>query len=286
MNLSKIYSVLGHERRRKIVEIVGLRKKVRASELRKTMRVSPGTLYYDLDVLKKLGILRQCSDGALELTEEGQIAYRFILKEKEILETLMTSTIRLPEKLIKLGTKLSRALIPINLFSFLANHVAVFLPLTALTYIASLVLAVYNNLYLKLFNHYVGSYSVGYTVLTYIVTLGVIASIITITSRLVDVKLRTGKNLAAILTVTLATLLPISLQPIVYTAVKLATSQPLATIVLAMLQPITQILTLLFLTAAIYVITNIKLDRCFIIAALLYIVNTLINAPTIPLPTS
>lgn len=272
--LDKVYAVLSHSRRRKIIELIGERRYVRPSELRKIIGVSPGTLYYDLDVLKKNGLVAQSEEGYLYLTSLGELAYKFILHEEEILRTITTHTI-VPEKLIRLGRVLSK-LIPTGFMMVVTNHLRLSLPLLTTYTLLSTYLASVTGIGLRFLAPQI-QVPLLHVPLTYFLTLLVMTILLVGLCKLTDVKVSSPRILASIIVTTQAVVLPLTLVPIIYYVLNLI-SPDLSLLIFLYLQPIVQVIEILFLTAGIYVLTNLRLGLSFVIASVTYILNAVFQS--------
>jgi len=80
-DLSRYYAILKDPARRKIIEILGSQDKIGFKELRETLGLGVGTVYYHLDMLSDF--LEQDKQRKYRLNEKGKILYR-ILKEGSI----------------------------------------------------------------------------------------------------------------------------------------------------------------------------------------------------------
>jgi len=68
--ISKVLVALGHEKRRRIVQLLGERGALSVSELKKEMKISTGSLYHNISLLGDL--LSQNQDRKYVLTEKGR----------------------------------------------------------------------------------------------------------------------------------------------------------------------------------------------------------------------
>lgn len=80
-DLSRYYALLKDPTRRKIIEILGAQEKVGFKELRETLGLGVGTVYYHLDMLSDF--IEQDKQRKYRLNAKGQMLYR-ILKEESI----------------------------------------------------------------------------------------------------------------------------------------------------------------------------------------------------------
>jgi len=79
--ISRIYAALGHPLRREIIKALGEKKQVGFTDLKSTLKVGVGTLYYNLDLLEKLVI--QDENKKYTLTPKGQIAYDLLIQSDD-----------------------------------------------------------------------------------------------------------------------------------------------------------------------------------------------------------
>ena len=80
-DLSRYYALLKDSARRKIIEILGSQDKIGFKELRQTLGLGVGTVYYHLDMLSDF--LEQDKQRKYRLNEKGKVLYR-ILKEGSV----------------------------------------------------------------------------------------------------------------------------------------------------------------------------------------------------------
>jgi hypothetical protein len=84
-DLSRYYTLLRDPARRKIIEILGTQEKIGFKELRQTLNLGVGTVYYHLDMLSNF--LAQDKQRKYRLNERGQALYK-VLKEGQVPATL------------------------------------------------------------------------------------------------------------------------------------------------------------------------------------------------------
>jgi hypothetical protein len=87
-DLSRYYTLLRDPARRKIIEILGVRGKIGFKELRATLGLGVGTVYYHLDMLSDF--MTQDKQRKYRLNDRGQALYR-ILKDGNVPATLEIS---------------------------------------------------------------------------------------------------------------------------------------------------------------------------------------------------
>ena len=87
-DLSRYYTLLRDSTRRKIIEILGTQEKIGFKELRATLGLGVGTVYYHLDMLSDF--ITQDKQRKYRLNDRGQALYR-ILKDGNVPTTLEIS---------------------------------------------------------------------------------------------------------------------------------------------------------------------------------------------------
>ncbi|MBX5321335.1 MAG: winged helix-turn-helix domain-containing protein [Candidatus Bathyarchaeota archaeon] len=80
-DLSRYYTLLKDPTRRKIIEILGVQEKIGFKELRESLGLGVGTVYYHLDMLSDF--LEQDKQRKYRLNAKGQMLYR-VLKEGSV----------------------------------------------------------------------------------------------------------------------------------------------------------------------------------------------------------
>lgn len=86
--LSRYYALLKDPTRRRIIEILGSQEKIGFKELRETLGVGVGTVYYHLDMLS--GFIEQDKQRKYRLNSKGQMLYR-VLKDGSLPASLEIS---------------------------------------------------------------------------------------------------------------------------------------------------------------------------------------------------
>lgn len=87
-DLSRYYTLLRDPARRKIIEILGTQEKIGFKELKETLGLGVGTVYYHLDMLSDFVV--QDKQRKYRLNDRGQALYR-VLKEGNVPATLEIS---------------------------------------------------------------------------------------------------------------------------------------------------------------------------------------------------
>lgn len=85
-DVSRFYTILGHPLRRRLIKILGDVGRASFTDLKSTLNVSVGTLYYNLDLLEDL--VTQDRGKRYVLTPKGEIAYRLLVESEEKLISL------------------------------------------------------------------------------------------------------------------------------------------------------------------------------------------------------
>ncbi|MFQ6086913.1 MAG: winged helix-turn-helix domain-containing protein [Candidatus Bathyarchaeia archaeon] len=81
LDIFRIYKLLDHPVRKKIIELLGEQKKAGFKEFTERLKINVGTLYYHFDVLS--GLITQDEDRKYVLTDLGKMAYEFLTSKKE-----------------------------------------------------------------------------------------------------------------------------------------------------------------------------------------------------------
>jgi len=127
--ISSFYTVLGHPLRRDIIKIIGETGSASFTDLRTRLKVSVGTLYYNIDFMQ--GLIAQDKGRRYVLTPKGEMAYRLLVESEEKLVSVGVESERRAGWLSFLG----RVLTMRGLFSYVYESPKLFLP-TAVTILA------------------------------------------------------------------------------------------------------------------------------------------------------
>ena len=84
--ISSFYTVLGHPLRRSMIRIIGEAGSISFTDLRTRLKVSVGTLYYNIDLME--GLVAQDESKRYILTAKGKLAYRLLVESEEKLVSL------------------------------------------------------------------------------------------------------------------------------------------------------------------------------------------------------
>lgn len=88
--LYKVYQALGNPQRRKIIYLLGSRGPLSFSELKKSLNISVGALYYNIDQLGDL--ILQAPDKRYALTSKGMAVFNLMKSEEDLLEAVKTGS--------------------------------------------------------------------------------------------------------------------------------------------------------------------------------------------------
>ena len=140
--------LLRYRTRRRILLAIGDAGKISATALRDNLKISTGSLYYNLRQLR--GFVTQDKDRNYILTEEGKRVYK-ALKEKGTISASDLTESRPPSKL---AGALSSIFFPVWLYSPLYEQKAVTAIVSALCFIVSSALLIYTRQIPILFHFY------------------------------------------------------------------------------------------------------------------------------------
>jgi len=140
--------LLRYRTRRRILLAIGDAGKISATALRDSLKISTGSLYYNLRQLK--GFVTQDKDRNYVLTEEGKRVYK-ALKEKG---TISAADILESKPPSKLAAALSSIFFPVWLYSPLYEQRAVTAIVSALCFVVSSALLIYTRQIPVLFHFY------------------------------------------------------------------------------------------------------------------------------------
>jgi len=79
--ISRFYTVLGHPLRRNIIKIIGETGSASFTDLKSNLKISVGTLYYNIDLME--GLVTQDESKRYFLTRRGKIAYHLLVESEE-----------------------------------------------------------------------------------------------------------------------------------------------------------------------------------------------------------
>jgi len=111
--ISRFYTVLGHPLRRSMIKIIGETGSASFTDLRTRLKVSVGTLYYNIDLME--GLVAQDESKRYILTPQGKIAYQLLVESEE---KLLSMGVEAETRSTWLSS-LTRVLTMRGLFSFL-----------------------------------------------------------------------------------------------------------------------------------------------------------------------
>ena len=129
--IARIYKALGHPHRKRMIEIIGEKGKSGFKELRETLNISVGALYYHINTLSDL--ITQDAQHKYILTEHGKLAYNLLKSGGEQLSTLLLTEIEKPKgPWPNFLTALQQIFLPGRLFIHISNKPIQYLPTTTM----------------------------------------------------------------------------------------------------------------------------------------------------------
>lgn len=260
-DLSRYYTLLRDPARRKIIEILGVQEKIGFKELRASLGLGVGTVYYHLDMLSDF--VTQDKQRKYRLNDRGQALYR-ILKDGNVPATLEISE--------TYSHHLAKWLFLSPVFAKTAKPLKL-LPIAIAILLLGAFGSAYANLYPALFFYFpYSTYSLSGTITLYTFNwIGLFLFAEIFTSLLYR---RIGNDLQLFTCIGLATFL-LAVYPYVYLAIPIAFSNfTLAetTIISQCILIILQIFSILLVSAALSFGKGIRLDKSFVISlAALYV---------------
>jgi len=128
--ISRFYTVLGHPLRRNIIKIIGETGSASFTDLKSNLKISVGTLYYNIDLME--GLVVQDESKRYILTPRGKMAYHLLVESEE---KLISAGVEV-EKHASWFRLLNRTFTMRSLFSYLYESPKLSLPsaLTILIY--------------------------------------------------------------------------------------------------------------------------------------------------------
>lgn len=174
--------LLRHKTRRRIILAIGDAGKISATTLRDMLRISTGSLYYNLRQLKDF--VRQDEDRNYTLTEEGERVYK-VLKEGGVLSLDLLKP-KPPSRFTKLVTNI---FFPIWLFSPLYESSGLRAITSSLSIMVSILLLVYTRTSPFILHVYESSTNIFEIVAKYLGNLVVMYLLLTFVSILISGRL-------------------------------------------------------------------------------------------------
>lgn len=272
--LELIYEILGNPNKRRIIEFIGNYGRVSFTQLRRSLKMSVGNLYYNLDHLK--GLVYQCEDKKYALTEEGKKVYKVLIEESRRLNYIM----REKNPVYSFYHKyLEPILLPELIFTSFYNNVW----LAVLASIVPLILMIYSsfftNLYLdileyseltttsvKILSLEINStlFSMLKNVESWIIIVGFIEIVTYIMGSRTSVRPEFFLSLLIALT-------PLLTYPLVNSILNVIAEEGIVlTLISAILYRLFQVFSIGFLTATIAIYKEMSKDRAFIVVFLLF----------------
>jgi hypothetical protein len=195
--------LLRHKTRRRIILAIGDAGKISATTLRDMLKISTGSLYYNLRQLKDF--VRQDEDRNYTLTEEGERVYR-VLKEGGVLSLDLLKP-KPPSRFMKLLTNM---FFPIWLFSPLYESTGLRVITSALSIMVSILLLIYTRTTPLILHIYESSTNIFEIVAKYLGNLVIMYLLLTFISILISGRLfhykGVGKTMDSIKSIALSSL--------------------------------------------------------------------------------
>lgn len=117
--LYMIYQVLGSPQKRKIIEVLGTKGPLPFSDLKKSLSMSVGALYYNLDQLRPF--VAQEADRRYSLTSEGREVFKIMNSELDLMEPARASS-RAPSWMLELFDVIRQIFLPREFLSTLFSR--------------------------------------------------------------------------------------------------------------------------------------------------------------------
>ena len=282
--LLKIYSILSNPTKRKIILILGKEKEASATELRKRLGISVGSLYYSLDDL--LEYVTQNDSRKYMLTERGYFVYNFILREKEHLNQFFSSK-EIHPKMQALIQFTERALMPYWIFLKISKNKYLEIFSAILSFLFIVFGLVFDKIGIILVSLkeisdafvIIGNMLISSTLLIFIqflVNIIVLLLVCLALSWLMGSRAFNLETLGGIL----ISLIPLAIYPYVDIILKIYgvkyTVMGLATLGLSL--RLLQLITIGFLAASLRVFEKISKERAFIISALIFYISLVVES--------
>jgi len=195
--------LLRHKTRRRIILAIGDAGKISATTLRDMLKISTGSLYYNLRQLKDF--VRQDEDRNYTLTEEGERVYK-VLKEGGVLSLDLLKP-RPPGRFMKLVTNM---FFPIWLFSPLYESIGLRIITSSLSIMVSILLLIYTRTSPLILHIYESSTNIFEIVAKYLGNLVIMYLLLTFVSILISGRLfhqkGVGKTVEGIKSIALSSL--------------------------------------------------------------------------------
>ena len=277
-NVEKLYSILGNPHKRKIIALIGRKGQVSFTELRRSLKMSVGNLYYNLDHLR--GIIYQDENRKYALTEEGQKIYKVLIEESRRLNYILREknpVYRFYHKYI------DPLLLPENFFLNFYNNLKLALLSSILPLILIIYMAFMTNFHLDILE---------YSELTNVETIKIWIFSIDKTSFIIIknffswviivlfidiVSLIMGSDLTSrpeYFLSSLVALAPLLIFPLTHQIILMVMGGNMFSVfVSALIYRLLQVFTLGFLTAIIAIYKEMSKDRAFIIVFLLFYIS-------------
>ncbi len=275
--LSRVYQILGHPLRRKIISYLGRHGKASFTELRRNLKVSVGTLYYNLDQLR--GFITQDSEKKYMLTEKGTLVYEVIKHDVKRLNEYARLRAR-REALGPVYDIFCKIFLP-SWISQLNSRLSLLSSLALISLALGLCFSYFSNLELSLFFYYPSSGGIAPIIVNFMISL--LAVFFLFEVLIVLFHGERGSEVKLFLSI-IVSFLPLLLYPLLYKIVFLVIpanyyiyDAPLRRYVIGALLLFLQLLTMGYLTTSISSLKGIRIERAFIIVSIVYYLSMMYN---------
>ncbi|MCD6369722.1 MAG: winged helix-turn-helix transcriptional regulator [Thermoproteales archaeon] len=282
--LIKIYSILAHPVKRKIIQYLGRKKSATATELRNELKVSTGALYYSLDDLA--GYVGQNEDRRYFLTPKGYKLYELMISERERLREILPERERTFNSVIE---ALENVLIPYIPFRKLRENNRLLLFLSTVLFLVSLTGVMTTDMDVtflsvsdsRIFNPFHANLGPLGIAVKFILNWVGVFLLLEVFSRISGSRNMDSDFFLA----TFVSLAPSYLYPYVSLAVNmLLLSAFWKSIILTLLLRILQITSLCFLTASLTVFKHLRKDLAFILSSILFYISLFLEIQPFSFP--
>lgn len=274
--LVRIYRALGHPLRRDIIKYLGEHGKASFTELKRNLKVSVGTLYYNLDQLKDL--VTQDPDKKYVLTKRGQVAYNLMKRDQEHLilyEGLHN------EKM----TYIIRILYPIffpKWFTYLIMNNRMLIPAAVFSLAIGLLTSTMSRLELSIMFYYIATttsfISLGVKYLFSWVSIFLLSDII---SWILQGRHRGHFKLMLAIAVAM---MPLAIYPTIHVIIMRSLPEypvfmgiSFRRLFLGLILILLQLMTICYLASSLNQIKRLEIERAFIVASIIYYINMVFN---------
>lgn len=259
--ITRMYQALGSSLRRRIIELLGTRGKAGVTEIKRALKVSTGSLYYNLELLRDL--IDRDENKKYYLTEKGWIAYNLI---KNGQESFLDMRVYKPLIPLKFRSKLSLILHPRWIFMIIFESQKVTIPISLAILALATWLCAETRIELTLF-----TFSVNVFQPSWIIALKFIASWIAIYGLANLLPLIIHGRMGGFTQMFIG--LSFSIIPLLVTPILKTLLISIDNFTLGVVTLMFQIISCLLLSTAIGVAKNLRVERALLIGFLIVYLN-------------